>query len=90
MNILKIEGENVILEGFKKIKSNETTFAFYSKGVVIFLDKKEERNYYINVFIDKNNIIRNDKLLEKLKEKNINNIEYFIETKDSYIQMNPT
>lgn len=90
MNILKIEGENIVLEGFKNIKSNEITFAFYPKGIVIFLDKKEERNYYINAFINQNNIIKNDQLLEKLKEKNINNIEYFIETKDSYIQMNPT
>lgn len=91
MNKLIIKEGRIILDGFNKINSNEITFAFYPTGVVIFLErKKENRPYYFSALLKENKIIENIELLNKLKERNIIDIDYFVETSDSYIQMNPS
>lgn len=91
MNKLIIKEGRIIFDGFNKIKSNEITFAFYPTGVVIFFErKKENRPYYFSALLNENKIIENIELLNKLKERNIIDIDYFIETSDSYIQMVPS
>ena len=86
-NYITLSSEKLEFHGFSKL-SKRITFCFYDAGVVISPTERTGRPNYFTANIDEDNCITDKNIIDiLLRDRLYSEIEYFIYSGDSYIEM---